>query len=119
MIKHTNLWPHICHVDAIILEIKIDGHRLLHPLDGDGLVVVAGFQGDAVDVGLGGEEEEGFGDDADCAIADQFQPHGAGADWALGRRAVQAQVAAAIVVLGAGVCTCQRKSVQFPPCSSS
>ena len=76
-------------------------------MDGDGLVVVAGFQGDAVDVGLGGEEEEGLGDDADCAVADQFQPHGAGADGAFGRWAVQAQVAAAIVVVGAGVRTCQ------------
>ena len=109
----TDLWLYICHVDSIILEIKIDGHCFLHPLDGDGLIVVASLQRDAVDVGLGREEEEGLRHNADCAIADQFQPHGTGTDGSFGWWAVQAQVTATIVVVGAWVRTCQYKKKIF------
>ena len=63
--------------------------------------MVVGLQGDAADVRVAREEQEGLGDDAHPAVADKLQPHGAGADRPL--RPVQAQVAAAPVVIGTWV----------------
>lgn len=94
---HTHLQSDVGPVDAVVGDVEVERRRLLDAGERDGHVVVVGLQGDAADVGVAGEEQEGLGDDARPHVGDELQADGTAALHAL--RLVEAEVAAAAVVL--------------------
>lgn len=93
----THLQSDVRPVDAVVGDVEVERRRLLDAGERDGHVVVVGLQGDAADVGVAGEEQEGLGDDAGPHVGDEFEADGTAALNAL--RLVEAEVTAAAVVL--------------------
>lgn len=92
-------------VDPVVGDVEIERRRLLDASERDGHVVVVGLQGDAADVGVAGEEQEGLGDNAGPHVGDELQANGTAALHAL--RLVEAEVAAAAVTVRTWVRTCR------------
>lgn len=96
-VSETHLQSDVGPVDAVVGDIKVERRGLLDAGEWDGYVVVVGLQGDAADVGVAGEEQEGLRDDAGLHVCDELQADGTTALNAL--RLVEAEVTAAAVIL--------------------
>lgn len=108
----SHLQSDVGPVDTVVGDVEVERRGLLDAGERYGHVVVVGLQGDAADVGVAGEEQEGLGDDAGPHVGDELQADGTAALNAL--RLVEAQVAAAAVTLRTRVRTCgHRKPVTF------
>lgn len=94
---HTHLQSDVGPVDAVVGDVEVERRCLLDAGERDGHIVVVGLQGDAADVGVAGEEQEGLGDDARPHVRDELQADGTAALHSL--RLVEAEVAAAAVIL--------------------
>lgn len=99
---HTHLQSDVRPVDTVVCNIKVQRRRLLDASQRDGHVVVVGLQGDSADVSVAGKQQEGLGYDAGPHVCDELQTDGTAALNTQGL--VEAEVAAAAVVLGTWVC---------------
>ena len=93
----SHLQSDVGPVDSVVGDVEVERRGLLDAGERDGHVVVVGLQGDAADVGVAGEEQEGLGDDARPHVGDEFEANGTSALHAL--RLVETQVTAAAIVL--------------------
>lgn len=101
--SETHFQSDVCPVDAVVCDIKVQRRGLLDARQRDSNVVVVGLQGDAADVCVAGEEQEGLGDDASAHVCDELQANGTATLNTL--RLVEAEVAAAAIILCTWVCT--------------
>lgn len=95
--SETHLQSDVGPVDAVVCDVEVERRSLLDAGERDGHVVVVGLQGDAADVGVAGEEQEGLGDDAGPHVGDELQADGTATLNAL--RLVETKVTAAAVTL--------------------
>lgn len=96
-LSETHLQSDVGPVDAVVGDVEVKRRGLLDASERDGHVVVVGLQGDAADVGVPGEEQEGLGDDAGSHVGNELQADGTAALNAL--RLVEAEVTAATIIL--------------------
>lgn len=105
-VRHFLPSPHLQRdvgpVDAVVCNVEVERRCLLDTSERDGYVVVVGFEGDAPDVSVTGEEQEGFRDNARAHVAHELKADGTCARHTLWP--IQAQMTTATIVLGACVC---------------
>lgn len=100
--SETHLQGDVGPVYTVVGDVEVERRGLLDAGERDGHVVIVGFQGDAADVGVTGEEQEGLGDNTGLHVGDELQADGTAALNAL--RLEEAEVTAAAIILRTRVC---------------
>ena len=62
----------VCPVDATVVDVKVEGTRLLHARQGDHDVVVLRLERDPTDVRASREQQEGFRLDTRLAVGEEL-----------------------------------------------
>lgn len=96
-LSETHLQSDVGPVDSVVGDVEVERRGLLDAGERDGHVVVVGLQGDAADVGVAREEQEGLRYDAGSHVGDEFEADGTATLNAL--RLVETEVTAAAVTL--------------------